>query len=697
MEGLPFGPLGFPLPSRTAPGSHSQQYILYATSTGQRAIENTGSGHGTFTAALLEALRGEGDSKIFSPHNLKWKVSFTSLVEFVGKQVKKKLQDLRPKDWQYIQMPVANLNEIHEDPVMASLSPEEIEPVPFRLRIKPSSARERSQVKVMEYSLGLGDFHQIKQVPPPEPVPLPCTFNLPPSNYRIEVQALGYYTIKEDIPLSLPMERDWELKPYILAGPLLPEPSYRRYANTQLEIFTDDKSIAIIVRNVERKVIRAKSDCGYWKRSVKPGYYYVALDVPGEPINEHLVGVLPGEHKSLHLPSPPPQMGTRQLAALTALGIQTTYGYLHPSEALSGVTKAKLASLLAFAAFAAIAPSQGMFHLKSMGIKRFESIEERGAGLLVLIGVGGDSPVPGISTSRFLSEAQLSLYDGDGRLLVDEGGFEILSGFPDAAQCRAIVAPASLIAEISIPGFQPTRYALTCLLERVTVLVIVTEDGGEIAAEQFLFPIQPLSLRFDTHDYLEFALSPGIDSALNVQRLEMAQRYYITGQKIPSAHLKDLLYGKWVEPLLGCLAGYSLIRAGKQAPFRDIGFEQQALGNMLRFFGDLPDSHVLAGLYEPERKDYHFSHALELGLPVFSEGFRYLREWYVQEDLQLPPRLTEPADRLVTTSPWTAWLSFIHLGWSLGTVESPLQLFSLQNFFVQQGLGCLFKQVSILL
>jgi hypothetical protein len=153
----------------------------------------------------------------------------------------------------------------------------------------------------------------------------------------------------------------------------------------------------------------------------------------------------------------------------------------------------------------------------------------------------------------------LSIYNRDG-LLVDESGFESLSGFPDAAQYLTKSIPGPLIAEIRVPGFQPTRYALTLLIYRVTVLVIVAEDGGEIAIEQFLFPTKSITHRYRRDDYLGYALTSGVLSAENIQRLEMAQRYYVNGQQIPAEHLLDLLYGKWVDPLLGCLAGYSLIR-----------------------------------------------------------------------------------------------------------------------------------------
>jgi hypothetical protein len=117
---------------------------------------------------------------------------------------------------------------------------------------------------------------------------------------------------------------------------------------------------------------------------------------------------------------------------------------------------------------------------------------------------------------------------------------------------------------------------------------------------------------------------------------------------------------KALDPVLACLAGYLLIRQGQ--PARYVGapdpqagpdkFEPSAMRNMLKFFGNIPDSHILAGLVEPERQKEHFANAVARGLPLFLEGFIALQSYY---EGKLPGMLGILAHTLLSGSPWTAW------------------------------------------
>jgi hypothetical protein len=73
---------------------------------------------------------------------------------------------------------------------------------------------------------------------------------------------------------------------------------------------------------------------------------------------------------------------------------------------------------------------------------------------------------------------------------------------------------------------------------------------------------------------------------------------------------------------------------------------------MLKFFGAIPDSHILAGLAEPEHRAEHFANASRLGLPLFTEGFAAL---FNAGKENLDPFYRSIAHSLLPTSPWTAW------------------------------------------
>jgi hypothetical protein len=351
-------------------------------------------------------------------------------------------------------------------------------------------------------------------------------------------------------------------------------------------------------------------------------------------------------------------MGARQLGQLERRDIEVDpEGYLHASEALSGMTAAQLASVLSFAAFRAISVEGGMFRLESLGLEPFRDVAAGEAGLLVLIGVGGERPPAELEVPEYLRNGRLALLDLQGQTL-DEGGFKPLERFPYAAQRRLHLAPGPHIAELRLPGFRPTRFALVGLPHRVTTLVLSTEEGGRMLVEQFLFPVGRQSY-LSANDFLEDAQHPGTGAAIRLQHLETAQRYYLFGDQLSARPLRELLWGKWVDPLLGCLAGYGLDprKTSPRGADEQDRFTLAAMHNMVQYFGHLPDSHVLAGIYEPDRRDAHFAEAEANGLPIFAEGLRELYRWHSQTGVPIPDHVAAPRGRLVFTSSWTSWVA----------------------------------------
>jgi hypothetical protein len=183
------------------------------------------------------------------------------------------------------------------------------------------------------------------------------------------------------------------------------------------------------------------------------------------------------------------------------------------------------------------------------------------------------------------------------------------------------------------------------------VLIAIAEDSGAVDVQQYLLPVASAELR-DGEQL----------GARELRRLELAQRYYVhrpsleglprqRGAVESEADFDELLHGKWHDPLMGALAGYTLIHRG--ATDRYAG----AMENMLEYFAGLPDSHVLAGLATPKRRDEHFARALELGVPMFAQGFRALYRWHQERQADDEwPMLLEPS-ALLPASPWTAWIA----------------------------------------
>jgi hypothetical protein len=667
-------------PPLTEGGQNSAQFVLYATSLGQQAYE---TGQGAFGRALVAGLEGEGAAIAWLQLPPRYEIRFSKLVQFVRTRVDAAIKQIAQKDAaRYMQVPEVEIigGSGGTDPVLREIEPADVKNVSVKVRVTPKEAREKGRVRVIQ-SLAGGKEVELAIQPPP-PLTLPATFELAPADYIFAADADQYEERRQVYAAYEPTVLDFKLA-QTAALPTAPMRGTSVAVGTSvaegptgtLEVFSADRSVVIIVRDSQLQVVPNGVGMGEIRlKSLVPGIYRVQPVVPDGPIQEKIVEVRANEVMSVPLTveSTRIQLGTRQEEMLSARGISPSVdGYVSPAELLGPIADAKLASLLGFAAFAVHWPGAHDFQrLRSFGVTPMQNVAPGVAGLLILIGAAGDQPVPELDPEQFLAAGQLIAKNLVGEV-IDKGGFEPLAGFAAAAQRQTRIPVGPLEVELRLPRLAPTHYALVGLPDRVTVLVLVAEDGGGFEVQQYLIPLPRPVLP------AEEAL---LTDPANIRRLEVAQRYYATGLEIPvEDNLDGLLYGKWLDPLLGCVAGYSLIRQGMAA--RYVGqpnpgagattLEASAMRNMLKFFGDLPDSHVLAGLVEPQNRVEHYTNALRHGLPLFADGFRALYTWYQTEVGELPDILATVGSGLLPASVWTAWTQVLRFSDDSGL---PLEL-----------------------
>jgi hypothetical protein len=228
---------------------------------------------------------------------------------------------------------------------------------------------------------------------------------------------------------------------------------------------------------------------------------------------------------------------------------------------------------------------------------------------------------------------------GSDCLLITEGGLDPLPDLAAAAQREILMnGHGVLTAELRLPGLAPARYVAATRPDQLTVLVAVAEADGTVDVRQTLLPA-PGRSRLE-----------GFEAGVRRLRTwDLAQSIYAAGDpglawEVISREPED----PHLDPLRACLACYSLIHAGNTRvllPF---------VRRLLAVVPDVPDVRILAGVFvEPEERSRHFAKALELGLPVFSEGLRLLAEHFPER----PPHLAEALASLIPGSPWTAWLA----------------------------------------
>ncbi|MBP2236319.1 hypothetical protein J2Z31_002833 [Sinorhizobium kostiense] len=332
-------------------------------------------------------------------------------------------------------------------------------------------------------------------------------------------------------------------------------------------------------------------------------------------------------------------------AAVRDLGMTTSEDGVEPAESLGRQAEFRLTSLLAFGAYAAYsARSDVMRRLRAIKLKAINRKSQE-AWVTILVGVTGYEPLKGASVKAFLRNVQALLPGGS-----PGGGDQRLRpivNLPGTAYLTARCPLGSYSVEVSLPGIPPTRFAMNGMAGRVSTLVIGVADDGNLEVLQYLFK-----------------LGGGDLEETDLPLIEKAQRFFVAGRPVPASIIDALLDAKMTDPLTACLAGYALVRDGRREQFRgdfrkgDTSWnEYSAMQNMLNHFGNLCDTHILAGLCAPEDRHSYFSKALECGLPVFADGFRVLIDYFGKALDRYPSEFDRARRTLSIGTAYSSWLS----------------------------------------
>lgn len=646
-----------------------RQYVLYSVAPGQKAAE---TGQGLWTRTLLDGLEGRDYRPVTrgTGAQSRYEVRLDTLADWVRNEVTRRIEKKFLRDAaRFVQTPQYDRDKQGGDPLMTTFTRDTVPKAKLRVFVEPALSHQTCKVSVMQYVDGLGEEIPIVASPPP-PLRVPVTFELRPSDYSIRAEADSFtvgsrgWTVFDDplvkltlqgasaapaAPASTPVTRGLPEespggKPLVFG---IAPPAGSASGSGTLDVHSLDPALRIEVLDARRRVIH-QSQGGFRLTDLQPGVYRLRTSLPDSAVRDETVDVRPGAEVQVSASPPVTRLGASLLDMLRRLGVGVgekdgLIEYISPSEALGALAGARLASLLAFASCAAQQPDTGLLRrLRSFGVHRFDAAPGSVGGVLALVGSAADKTPA--EQDRFLAECRLSLGSADGGI-VELKDFEPLSGLPAAAQ-RSVGIPKAgmLTAELQLPGLARTRYALAVLPERLTTFIAVVEADGTVEVQQYL-------LRLPGHSG---PLDP--ESAVrSVRRLDLAQSFYAAGD--PDAaldaggqDLEELLKGWWIEPLLGCLAGYGLVRLGEAEKFA-----HEALPKLLEAFPMLPDLHILAGLCDPDagRRGEHFANALLHGLPLFSDGLRALAERLPQK----PDLLAEPLASLLPGSLWTAWIA----------------------------------------
>jgi Caspase domain len=622
------------------------QLLLYATAPGQKSAA---LGKGIFGGVLMEALVG-------CPGAVEWNgdefdLTFSTLAAYVRNKVVDTVNRTFPdKGRAFVQIPEQDPQSGDPSTVIRNFTREEIGSLPLKVRVGPSEARPEGSV-VVSCRTPVQDFECGRKAAPLE---LQSRFDLSPGYYSVRIGSPSFTEERRKIKLVAPHAEDVELRPL----PVTLSPAAQ---NRWIQVQSPDPRLPVVVTGPMAQVglaetaepDRRKRQTWHAVGSVRiddplPGIYSAQIELPDASGIVRLIDY-PTENGVIQFNVPPAQIGEAQMGRLTELNIASSRdAQVLPSELIGPVSDARLASILGFAAYAAYCSPEGrMKKLRSMGVTPIDASGGE-SWITVLLAAEAGHPA-GMSPENLIVESRVSVVTLGEDPVYQNGTFKPLSGFSLAGEFYCSAPAGSKALELRLPGFVDTRFALVSLKGRVSVVVIVVGDDGAIEVQQYLFALLP---------------EPGMPSLdpISLRDVDLTQRYYASGERFPDPLLDQLLMQKVLDPLMACTAGYELVRRGRGGEY--LGYPDDspsnvygtsAMRNMLKFFDGIPDSHILAGLVDPENKVEHFRKAVATGVPLFVEGFVALQSFY--KGSPLPQPLGAIAHAMIASRQWTSWIA----------------------------------------
>jgi len=528
-------PLQSPVGTYRPAKSKSKQYVLYSVAPGQQATE---IGVGIWTKTLLDGLEGRS----YKPVSLRlgqFVVRLDDLAQWINSEVHERLVNATLATASAVQEPEYVPDPKGVNPVLAAFAKEKAPRARVSVYVEPALALFTCRVEVKEYSAArAGDLVPFTQGPLP-PIAPPLEFELFPSEYSIEAQADRFtvvsqpWTVTDDPVVELTLEEAEE----IAEPPPPPDegPEVDRSAETAwrgsfslddfdlesrgvrggdrgrpgtgtgnappmrvfnppgtLTVRCADPFVRVKLLDAKRKEVEERLDLGK-PLPLAPGIYRLRAWLPGDRPSESTVEVRPGRPTEVNLKVPVPRLGPLQIEWLKERGMEDQAGtetsaYLRPSELLGRVAGVRLGSLLAYAAYAANWKGSYFNKLRSFGVPPFPERGEQACGVLLLVGAAGGRDAGEIE--GFLRGCGADLLR-DGQTMA-AGSFTTLLGLPAGAAWQTVIdRPGPLRADLRLPGFGATRYALTALPGRLSVLVAVLESDGTVDVQQILLPLTP--------------------------------------------------------------------------------------------------------------------------------------------------------------------------------------------------------------
>jgi hypothetical protein len=331
------------------------------------------------------------------------------------------------------------------------------------------------------------------------------------------------------------------------------------------------------------------------------------------PLRDSLLDLIPGQHNS---------------------------AYADFSEQIGPLANQDLGLWLSIIGASRILGAQEFSKLGSLPLVSFDDVQSGAAPIYLLAGVEGPFGV---------AEAAVWQLDAVAPQLAP---MHPVFGIPGLHELRTDTAPGMHLVYFRAGNMATCASVAYCLPNRATLFIVATDASGDMRIHQFILPLAklkqnltPMEQERQPANLLE-AIRFTTLAQRQMARLRSPEPPAVGDLKVDPKLEKDreswnnLLYGKWLDPVMALMAAYELASNHKSNK-ETVYWLKEAVGNLRSYFSALPDVELIA-------KIAGFPHAEPKSLPLFLAGLQALEN--------SDPLMPLPSAKLDYTGPWITWL-----------------------------------------
>lgn len=266
--------------------------------------------------------------------------------------------------------------------------------------------------------------------------------------------------------------------------------------------------------------------------------------------------------------------------------------------------------------------------LKNLPLPTFDHLSPGGSAVFLLLGLETAPPSVGVSVAASAVNPEWTSFTT-----------QTTPNMPGIFAWPVDVPSGQRFISVRIGNKAPLTFASYALPNRVTLFTLAQEQDGTIGVHQYMLPVSHLASHLQPPEQ-EFLKSPPLQGVrfIALAQKQLAERRRLrkpTDDGVAIGRWLDLLYGKWLDPVMAIMACYELQRSGEA-----VG--TVVLNNLTEYYGQLPDVAAIATRIDPGVKPPDT-------VPIFLAGVRTFPQ------LQLPL----PKGKLDYRGPWTSWIAAV--------------------------------------